>query len=176
VRTREVAVGVVRRPFGLQGAVFVHPDADLEEPFPARRTYRVAGAAGPDAPAQLTVADSFVHRGLQVVRFAEVGDREAALALRDAVLWRQAQRDDVDPDTFWADDLVGKPVVDSRGRRLGAVAGVLDGTAHDYLAVTDREGNEVLVPAVAEMVTVERERVVVRPPRGLFDPASAEEA
>lgn len=176
MRTREVAVGVVRRPFGLRGEVFVHPDADLAEPFPVGRTYRAAGAADPGAPAELTVAESFVHRGLQVVRFAEAGDRETALALRGAVLWRVAERDDVDADTYWADDLVGKPVVDTRGRRLGAVAGVLDGTAHDYLAVTTPTGDEVLVPSVSELVTVERERVVVRPPRGLFDPESAEDA
>jgi 16S rRNA processing protein RimM len=165
---REVAVGVVRRPFGLDGEVFVHPDPDLGEDFPAGRRYRVAGHA---QLTELTVTDSWVHRGLQVVRFAEVADRDAALALRDAVLWRAADADDLDEDAFWTEDLVGRPVVDAEGHPLGNVDGVLDGTAHDYLVVGD-----VLVPAVADLVTVEPDRVVVRPPPGLFDPESGEQA
>ncbi len=161
-------MGVVRRPFGLGGEVFVHPDPDLAEDFPAGRHYRVEGAAG---LAALTVADSWVHRGMQVVRFAEVADRDAAAALRDAVLWRAADAEDLDQDAFWTEELVGRPVVDDQGRSLGTLDGVIDGTAHDYLVV-----GEVLVPAVAELVTVEPERIVVHAPPGLFDPEEAERA
>jgi 16S rRNA processing protein RimM len=163
---REVAVGVVRRAFGLGGEVFVHPDPDLAEDFPVGRRYRVTG---PPGPAELTVADSWVHRGLQVVRFEEVTDRDGAAALREAVLWRAADPDDLDEDAFWAGELVGLPVVDGDGNPLGTVDALLDGTAHDYLVV-----GEVLVPAVADIVTVEPDRVVVRPPPGLFDPDAAE--
>lgn len=168
---REVAVGVVRRPFGLNGDVFVHPDPDLDEDFAVGRRYRAGGA-----DRFLQVAATAVHRGLRVVRFADVDDRDAALALRDVVLYRPAEARDVGDGAFWADDLVGMQVVDERGRALGTLAAVTDGTAHDYLVVRDPAGRDVLVPAVEELVTVRPRRIVLRPPAGLFDPAEGEEA
>lgn len=165
----EVAVGVVRRPFGLTGEVFVHPDPDLGEEFPAGRRFR---AAAPSAPAtEVTVASSWTHRGRRIVRFEGVDDRDAAVALRDAVLWRASDAADLDEGAFWTGELVGRPVVDQDGRPLGVLDEVRDGTAHDYLVV-----GGVLVPAVADLVTVEPDRIVLRPPPGLFDPAEAEEA
>jgi 16S rRNA processing protein RimM len=167
---RQVTVGVVRKPFGLHGEVFVHPDPDVGDEFPVGARYRVAGR---DA---VTVRESWLHKGLRVVRFDGVEDRDAAAALRDVVLSREASADDLDEDAYWADDLVGRPVVDPGGRRLGTLAGVADGTAHDYLVLTATDGREVLVPAVEELVTVERDRLVVRPVPGLLDLDQADEA
>jgi 16S rRNA processing protein RimM len=198
--TREVAVGVIRRPFGLRGDVYVHPDPDLAEPFPPGRRYRTArpavtqpsapgpdpsvpdpspadpSPADPDLPAELTVADSFVHRGLQVVRFEGVADREAASALRDAVLWRDADGDDIGADTWWTTDLLDRTVTDPEGNPLGTVVGVTDGPAHDYLVVSDPQEREVLVPLVADLVTITLDRITVSAPPGLFDPDDAAEA
>jgi len=168
VPPRRVAVGVVRRPFGLRGAVFVHPDPDVPEDFAPGTVF--ATARGP-----LTVAETLDHRGMRVVTFAGVGDRDAAAGLRDLVLERDASADDLDTDdaeAYWTDQVVGLPVTDPAGARLGTVDGLLDGTAHDYLAVRTPDGREVLVPAVAALVEVARDRVVVQPLPGLFDDAA----
>lgn len=169
---REVAVGVVRKPFGLGGDVFVHPDPDLDDAFPVGARYRTSTAAGAAGP-ELRVAASVLHRGLRVVRFDAAGDRSAAEALRDLVLLRDFEDADLarDPDAeaHWADELVGRPVVEPGGDRVGTVADLLDGPAHDYLVVTTTDGREVLVPAVTAFVTVEADRVVLTPIPGLID-------
>jgi 16S rRNA processing protein RimM len=61
-------------------------------------------------------------------------------------------------------------VVDSHGRERGVVAEVLPGAAHDLLEVRRSDGETVLVPAVAALVTVELEagRVVVQALPGLL--------
>lgn len=166
-----VAAGVVRRPFGLRGLVYVHPDPDVADPFPPGRTYDVQGAEG--LPASLTVAESVLHGHRRVVRFEGVDDRDGAVALRDAVLVRAARAGDLDDDAFWTADLVGSSVV-TDGVEVGTVTAVTDGTAHDYLVIADRSGREVLVPAVAELVAVERGRVIVAPVPGLLDPEQQE--
>jgi 16S rRNA processing protein RimM len=165
VTARRVVAGVVRRPFGLRGQVFVHPDPDLGDEFPPGATYRTA-----DGP--LTVGESMLHRGLRVVRFAGVEDREAAAALRNRILERDAAADDLDADdgsAFWTDQVLGKPVTSPAGAALGTVADLRDGAAHDYLVVAAPDGREVLVPAVAELVEVTPDGVVVQSLPGLFD-------
>lgn len=162
---RRVTVGVVRRPFGLRGAVFVHPDPDVGEDFAPGTVFTTA--RGP-----MTVASSMDHRGMRIVTFAGVGDRDGAVALRDLVLERDASADDLDAEdaeAYWTDQVVGLPVTDPTGAPLGTVGGLLDGTAHDYLAVRTPGGREVLVPAVAALVEVTRDRVVVQDLPGLFD-------
>ena len=171
---REIAVGVIRKPFGLRGEVFVLPDADLGEQFEVGGRYAVRGA-GPGVPGELVVESTMLHRGMRIVGFVGFEDREGAVALRDAELWRHADGFDLGADAFWADDLLGRAVTDTDGTALGTLTAVRDGAAHDYLVVTEPGGREVLVPAVAELVTVEPDRVVLRPLPGLLDPSEAVE-
>lgn len=153
----------------------MHPDPDLADPFLVGQTYRAVadGQAAEHRDVEsaklLTVASSAIHKGLQIVRFAGVEDREQATALRDLVLWRDAAPADLDEDAFWADELLGCPVVDANGLSVGTLTGVRDGPAHDYLVVTDVRGREVLVPSVGDMVEVLPGRVVLNVPPGLLE-------
>lgn len=171
---REIAVGVIRKPFGLRGEVYVLPDADLGEQFEVGERYVVRGA-GPGVPGELVVESTMLHRGMRIVGFVGFTDREGATVLRDAQLWRPADAFDLAADAFWADELLGRAVTDGDGVALGTVTSVRDGAAHDYLVVTEPGGREVLVPAVAELVTIEPDRVVLAAPAGLMDPAEAAE-
>ncbi|MEX0659660.1 MAG: ribosome maturation factor RimM [Egibacteraceae bacterium] len=157
----DVAVGVVGKPLGLRGEVYVLADPDLGVEFAPRATFR----AGADT---LTVATSRLHGNRRVLRFDGVETREAAEALRGRVL--TAARDDLDlePDAFWADELIGLPVVTAAGAQVGTVTGVADGAAHDYLVVADGHGQELLIPAVDQLVDVTPERIVVAPVPGLL--------
>ena len=144
--------------------MFVHPDPDLAEEFPVGRSYST-GSHG-----SLTVGASMLHRGLRVVRFAEVADRDAAAELYGVELRRGALPTDTDRETLWSDDLLGSVVVDDEGHVLGRLTGVSDGAAHDYLVVTNDAGRQALVPAVADLVTIERGQVIIRPIPGLLSP------
>lgn len=157
----DVTVGVVGKPLGLLGEVYVHPDRDLVEEFPPGRTYRAGDRA-------LTVADSRLHGNRRVVRFDGVTDREAAEALRGVTLALDREQVALDDDAVWADDLLGRPVRTPGGGHVGTIAGVADGTAHDYLVVALPDGRELLVPAVDELVELAEDHVVVEPLPGLL--------
>ena len=175
-----VVVGVVGKPFGVRGEVYVRPDPDIGCAFAPGEAYQVVrtdgGVATADASGgQLVVAESREHRGRRLVRFDGVDGPEAAEAVRGAILTVERADVALDPDAFWVDDLVGREVVDERGGSVGRVVDVTDGAAHDYLVVEGPHG-EALVPAHADMVGIEGDRVVLRAPPGLVAADEAEEA
>jgi len=156
-------VGVVAKALGLAGETFVRPDPDLDEPFPPGAAY--ASSRG----GELVIASSRLHSGRQVVRFDGVDSREAAEALRGAELRRPRADIPLDDDAFWTDELIGREVLDDSGAVVGVVEAVADGAAHDYLVVARPDGGEVLLPAVAELVEVGADHVMVHAIPGLLD-------
>ena len=163
-----VIVGAVGKPFGIHGDVYVHPDPDVAHEFPAGTTYDAGGGT-------LTVAQSKVHAGRRLVRFAEAGDREAAAALRGTVLTLPRDAVELEEGAVWLDDVLGCDVVDEDGALVGVLERVLDSPAHDLLVVARPDGGELLVPAVDDLIIVEAERIVVRQVAGLLDPDEADE-
>lgn len=168
MKERLVTVGVVAKPFGVHGDVYVRPDVDLEHDFPPGCAYETPTGV-------LVVERSRLHSGRRVVRFAGVEDRDAAEALRGGLLTLPRSQVTLDEDAFWTEDLLGREVVDDAGTLVGVIENTLDGLAHDYLVVARPDGGEVLVPAVAELVDVDGERVVVHAIPGLLDPDAAED-
>lgn len=170
----EVVVGVVGKPFGVSGAVYVRPDPDIAHDFAPGTRYDVGNRV-------LEVADCADHGRRTLVRFVGIDDREAAERVRGAVLRVERAAVAVEEDTWWAGDVVGAPVVDERGQDVGMVTALADGPAHDYLVVRladapaadDPASREVWVPAVAELVRIETDRVVVTDVPGLLDPDQA---
>lgn len=160
----EVTVGVVGKPVGIKGEAYVHPDPDLDHAFAPGTTYPLPGGG------RLTVTARRLHSGRLVLRFAEASDREGVAALRGTEL--RVPRASVPPgeDAFWAADLAGREVIDQRGELVGVVEGTRDGPAHDYLVVARTDGGEVLVPAVAELLRVTPDAIVVQAIPGLLGP------
>jgi 16S rRNA processing protein RimM len=156
-------VGVIGKAFGLKGEVFVRPDPDVSHDFAPGETFAVDGGR------TLTVAAARSHSGRLVMRFAGVESREQAEQLRGVVLEVSREQVALDEDTFWSDDLLGREVVDDQGVLVGVVESTMDGAAHDYLVVARTDGGEILIPAVAELVDVGPERIVVTAIPGLLD-------
>ena len=172
----EVVVGVVGKPVGVSGAVYVRPDPDIAHDFPPGTRYDVGDR-------MLEVADCADHGRRTLVRFVGIDDREAAERVRGSVLRVDRGAVAVEEDTWWAGDVVGAPVVDERGQAVGVVESLADGPAHDYLVVrladappasdASTRSRQVLVPAVAELVRNEADHVVVTDVPGLLDPDEA---
>ena len=159
---RDVVVGVVAKPLGLKGEVFVRPDPDVGHGFAAGETF-VTGDR------ELVVAEARLHSGRQVVRFEGVESREGAEALRGTVLSVSRDAVELDDDAFWNDDLLGREVVDQHGELVGVLEATQDGAAHDYFVVARPDGGEVLIPAVADLVNVQPDRIVIQAIPGLLD-------
>ena len=159
---RDVIVGVVGKPLGWKGEVFVRANPDVGHQFAPGDTFTVGER-------QLAIAEARLHSGRQVMRFDGVDSREAAEEIRGAVLTVPRGDVELDEDAFWNDELLGRQVVDESGDVVGVLEATLDGAAHDYLVIARPDGGEVLVPAVAELVEIGPEQIVVRAIPGLLD-------
>ncbi|CAN5664580.1 ribosome maturation factor RimM [soil metagenome] len=147
-------VGRVVRAHGLTGEVAVKLVTDREE--------RLApGTVLHTASDMLEVVASQPYQAGFLVRFAGVGDRNAAEALRGVILLAPALSD---PEAFWVHELIGSEVVGADDVGHGRVVAVEANPASDLLVL---EGGG-LVPL---RFVVERApgRLIVELPAGLLD-------
>ena len=117
---------------------------------------------------RVSVMRSFEHSdGDVVLRFKEVVGVDEAETLRGAyVAVKASDRQELPPDTFYSDDLLGLAVVTPSGEPLGQVEEVMDDLANGVCVV--RQGDrETLVPmlkTVVREVDLKARRMVVELP------------
>jgi 16S rRNA processing protein RimM len=162
--TDRIEVGRIGRPHGVRGEATV---------VAGEPSWFVPGAEfGLHRGGTLRVVSArpYRDRGL-LVAFEGVSDRAAAEALRGAVLTVPAsERHDLEPGAWWPEQLVGLRAVGPAGEALGEVSGVVPGDAQDRLVITTPDGRAVEIPFVDDLVDdPEDDRIVIRPPAGLFD-------
>jgi 16S rRNA processing protein RimM len=163
-----VVVGVVTGVHGLRGDVSVQNRSDNPDRWtPGGIVLREDGAA-------LTIEASRRHGRRLIVKFAGVADRNAAEALRGAVLVvPEAWLPDLSEGEWWAYQLEGCEVRTVSGRILGIVKEVIPNPANDLWVAVDDEGNETLIPALADLlidVDVTARTIVVHDVPGLTAP------
>lgn len=163
-------VGRIGKPQGIRGelTVEVRTDDPAERFAVGRRLLTEPADRGP-----LTVTASALRSGRWVLAVEGVGDREAAERLRDTVLFVPMSSLPVidDPDEFYDHELLGLVAALTDGTRVGVLSDVLHGPAGDLLVI-DRDGRELLVPFLRDMVPtidIPGGRVVLDPPEGLLE-------
>jgi 16S rRNA processing protein RimM len=163
----DVAIGKLHKPRGIQGEVFCQPLTDFVERFAELETVTAILAGG--RREVLTVEKARLYGNRLGIKFKGVDTPEAATILRNAQL--VVSRDEtfeLPEDTFYVYEVVGMVVETVEGRTVGPVTDVLSIPGHDVYVV-DRNGEEVLLPAVKELMTVDREarKIVVQSLEGL---------
>jgi 16S rRNA processing protein RimM len=155
-----VEVGRIVDAFGVQGWIKVQPyAADPQALFSSRRWHlqppeepRPKSALA--FPPLLRVVQAKDHGPLVVAQVRDVGDRDAALALRGGRIFvpRSSFPTAGDGEFYWV-DLIGLGVVNRAGEALGSVVGLLDTGVHSVLRVqAEGGGEERLIPFVAAYV------------------------
>ena len=164
-----LVVGRIVKPHGVRGEMLIEVLSDAPDRY-APGAHIDAG--DPDGPRRaLTVRATRNDRGRSLVTFEEVTDRDAAEALRGALL--SIDKDDaasLEAGMYYEWQLEGLTVVDEDGEELGTFVRVLEGGGGD-LWVVDTDDGEVLIPAVEEFVRrvdLESGRIVVHVIPGLF--------
>lgn len=149
-------VGRVGRAKGLRGEVMVTLSTNRHE----RMT---AGAVLYSGDRALVIREAHEHQGRWRVQFEGVDDRNAAEALRGAVLTGDPLGDAPEGEA-WVHDLIGTEVHDRAGTMLGRITSVEDNPAHDLLVLD----SGALVPMVF-VVEHRNDVIVVELPDGLLD-------
>jgi 16S rRNA processing protein RimM len=166
-----VVVGIATRAHGVRGEVAIQSRSDNPERWTAGAVvYGEDGAA-------LTVEAVRGSGARLFVRFAGVGDRTAAEALRGRtfvvpVSWLPPLPD----GEYWPHQLEGSSVTTESGRSLGTLTDVVANPANDLWVAVDPAGTETLVPAIREVVVevdADAKRIVVRDVPGLTAPDDA---
>ena len=167
----QVQVGRIGKPHGIRGEVTVEVLTDApQERFVAGAVFGTEPAAvGP-----LTVETARWNKDILLLGFTEVLDRNAAETLRGTRLIFETDSvtaGDADPDSWYEHELVGLQArID--GHSVGKVTGLNPMPAQDLLVITTDDGEEILVPFVAEIVPevdVAAGFIRLTPPAGLFE-------
>jgi 16S rRNA processing protein RimM len=171
-----VVVGRIGRAHGIRGEVSVDVRSDDPE---ARFAPDAVLRTEPAHLGPLTVTASRWHGGRLLLSFAGITSRDAAEALRGALLVVEvpAQQRPADPDEYYDHQLVGAAVIDTDGAMLGTVVNVVHLPGQDLLAVRSPDDAEYFVPFVSALVPEVRladRRIVVDLPPGLVEATETE--
>jgi 16S rRNA processing protein RimM len=169
-----VAVGRVAAPHGIRGELAVERLSDVPGRFAAGATLLLSLPGASPRPVSVVSSRAHASKGRErlLLRLAEVDDRDAAEALRGALLEVEATAVPPAPEgSYYQFDLVGCRCTDRRGGELGEVAEVVEGGGGTLLRVV-APGRELLLPFVdpylAE-VDVAGRRILWDLPEGLIE-------
>jgi 16S rRNA processing protein RimM len=167
-------VGRVVKPHGVHGELMVDVSTDSADLRFAVGSVLFVTSRDGSVSRTLTVTAARPHSGRLLVCFEGVADRDAADALRSAVLC--AHSTDLppieDPDEFYDHQLEGLAVLTVAGDVVGTVREIMHGAGGELLVVDRADGGEALVPFVRQIVPevdVRGGRVLLDPPPGLLD-------
>ncbi|SDX95722.1 16S rRNA processing protein RimM [Albimonas donghaensis] len=170
----KVCVGVIAGAFGIRGEVRLK--SFCAEPEAIADYAPLTDAAGREYS---LVIDRPVKGGF-AARLGGVPTREAAEALKGVRLFVPRDRlPSLPSDEFYHADLIGLPVADGGGRKLGQVRAVHDFGAGDMLEITGPGLSQpVMLPFTIDTVPIvdlAAHRIVADPPAGLFPDDGAED-
>lgn len=161
-----VAIGKIMKPRGIRGEAFLLPLTDFPERFDDLDAVRVESPDG--AFSSLDVAYVRAYGPRTAIKFQGIDTPEEVGRLREHFVL--VTHDAVHPlpeDAFYVFQIEGLPVETASGQRVGQVVEVLSYPANDVYVV-DRNGEDVLIPAVREFVRVDKDKIVVQEIEGLL--------
>jgi 16S rRNA processing protein RimM len=165
---KEIILGEIVKPHGLNGAVKVRSFADSPESF--TRAARVFLVSTDGMRSEATVQKASPMGRLVTLKLEGVNTREEAedLVGRQVVVNRE-DLPDAEEDEFYWHDLLGMNVYDSTGAYYGIIKSIFPTGANDVFVVEGIKGEEILIPgtfdAVIEINVPER-RMVIEPLSG----------
>ncbi|MFO7767850.1 MAG: ribosome maturation factor RimM [bacterium] len=175
-RDRLIDVGTITRPWGVRGEVKVLPASDIPDRFQQLEAVWVCVGSLP--PERRRIESVKELKGTVVLKLEGIETPEEAEGYREAAVGvPEEDRAPLEEDAYYIYELVGLRVEDPRGRALGILSRVFQGSAQDVLEVRDPAGNRSLVPSVGAWVheiDIEGGRVVLTIPE-IEEPQTSEQ-
>lgn len=149
-----VVLGKIVAPYGLRGAVKVHPFAD--DPLVwAKLPHWWVGQEGlaPEFWRPTRVIKCKAHGDVLIAELECLPDRNASEAAHGVLVGvPRAVLPAAAKDEYYWGDLIGLDVINTRDQSLGCVLGLIETSANDVLRVGYGENKERLLPFVAAVV------------------------
>jgi len=153
----DVVLAAIAGAHGITGEVRLKVFAEGMESLLAHKSFTADGRT-------LTLKSLRPDKVGAVARFAEIGDRNAAEALRGTLL--TVPRDSLpllDQGEYYHADIIGLSVVTPSGEAVGTVTAIENFNAGDILEITRPDGKTFMVPFKAPAVPEVGASVVVDP-------------
>lgn len=165
---RFLETGKIVGTHGVRGMVRVQPwcdDGEFLTQFKAIYTDK-------DGENKIKVISAKPHGNVVLMSLAGVNSIEDAERLRGTVIYIKRSDVKLPEGRYFISDLLGCTVIDADTRdTLGILADVTETGANDVWHIK-KEDKEYLVPAIEEVIVSvqpEKESVVIRPLKGIFD-------
>ncbi len=161
-------LGIVSRPHGLKGEVYIILDTDFPEDYTETESVFLLqnGKLVPFFIERIQIRNTEA-----LVKFEEVDDKEAALGIKGlSVHLPLDQLQELESDQFYFHEIIGFQIIDKNVGELGLVGQVYE-AGHQDLIGMDYQEKEVLIPINDDIIlTVDREKktLLVNLPEGLL--------
>ncbi len=163
-----IETGKIVGTHGVRGMVRVQPWSDSGEFLCGFSTLYLDAAGG----ACVTVTKAQPHGNVVLMAFRGIDSIESAEALRGKILDIDRKDVKLPGDRYFIADLIGCAVMDAdSGETLGILTEVSQTGANDVWHI-QKNGREYLLPAVEEVIVSvdpEKNTIVIRPMKGIFD-------
>jgi len=162
---KEIILGEIVKPHGLNGAVKVKSFADSPESF--SRPARLFLVSADGNRLEVTVLNASPMGKLVTLRIEGVRTRRQAEDLVGSlVVVNREDLPDTDEGEFYWHDLIGMEVYDSTGTYYGIITSILPTGANDVFVVEGKNGGEILIPGTFDAVlevNVPEQKMVIEP-------------
>ena len=145
-------IGVIVKPQGVRGEVRVLPTTDDPERFSLLSEVSIR-LTKPSDTRLYKLKSAKLHKGLVILKLAEVNDRNEAEKLVGGELLIPPQKAlPLDTDEYFIRDLIGLRVETEDGTVLGEVTDVFPTGANDVYTVQGTDGESFMIPAIKDVV------------------------
>ncbi len=160
--------GQITGTHGVRGEVRVHPWSDSPEFVTKFKRLYLDG----NGDNYIDVERARVHGNMVIMKIKGVEDIPKAERLRNKVLFMSRKDAKIGKDAIFVQDLIDCDVYDADSSVCyGKISDVSQTGANDVWHIKDDDGNEVLIPAIPDVVVKVDAgigKVLIRPLKGLF--------
>lgn len=163
-------IGKIVSVHGLKGEVRVQPWCDSGEFMKKFKTlYYDKNGSKP-----INVVSCRPHGNVVIIKLEGTDTPEEAQALRGKILYMKRSDAKLSKGQYFIRELIGCTVYDADNKEkiYGKITDVSQTGANDVWHITDESGKEYLIPSIPIVVIetdVEKETVLIRPLKGIFD-------
>ena len=142
-------VGFLRRPHGVRGEIMLEIQTEQPQIFVPEAKFYLGEEYLPHI-----IASSRPHKKGILLSFDGIQDRDEIGDFRNTHVYAKiSDLPTLDEDDFYGHEIIGLEVIeDETGDSLGKIKEIIKTGANDVYVVTQESGNEILLPAIPEVV------------------------
>ncbi len=168
MKKRFLEIGKIVSTHGVRGEVKVLPWCDSAEFLTEFEELYFDEGKTP-----VSIENARVHKGMAILKLEGVGDLDKANTYRGKVLYMDREDVELEPGTYFIQDLIGLAVVDAdTGEEYGTLCDVTQTGANDVYHVRTSQGKEYLIPAIEQVIEktdIAGGKLLIHPLEGLFE-------